>query len=207
MTQRPLFVQIEAIDQAASSDLSDKRQALLFSVTVCQRLLSVYKQVVESGYQHPNDFEHLQSWLNTIWDKLEKDSTDFLPAIKLDVDAVAPPEILNEQTSAATYVIDAFVCLQYLIFQSEKANVAIIAETALNILDAFIYDLLELSPNGQNDLTVDKHSLMQDEFNRQNRDLRIISESDFSRSLVLEIKQLAETEPLLAGHWYSNSQA
>jgi hypothetical protein len=106
-----------------------------------------------------------------------------------------------EEDNAAFHVANSFYGLAAMVEEDQPQYSAQAAASNLDLVDAFLYDLLDLPVAAANDLVVDSHELMQREMQRQLADLSALSQP-FGPELVETLRGRARGESLLGDYWY-----
>jgi hypothetical protein len=172
--------------------------AFAFVAACAERQWPVYERAAE-GKPWANQAV-LRSSLDAIWDWLMGRRERPCLAERCER-AVFDANSDAEEDSGAFHVTNSFYGLAAIVEEDQPQYSAQSAVSNLDLVDAFLYDLLDLPGSPENDLLVDGHELMQREMQRQLADLSLLSQP-FGPELVQTLHDRAQGGSVLGDYWY-----
>ena len=176
--------------------------AFAFGASCAERSWSVYEHASAGRSWQRNDI--LRSNLDAIWLWLKGSSAS--PLVSASACEAAIPEESSElRDDLAFEVANNIFGLVALVEQDDPGHVYLAAQANLDLLDAFLYEIMGLNVSPENDAVIDNNSLMQAEIRRQLDDLAVLSLP--ANPLVVEqVRRGAEGIDLLGG-WRGQGKA
>jgi hypothetical protein len=196
MPTRPLSLHRKTIEAALGK--VSAQHAFAFAAACAERLWPVYERAAEGKPWAMQAV--LRSSLDAVWDWLmgQRERPRLAEQCERAVfDANSDAEEDNGAFQAANSVYG----LAAIVEQDQPHYSAQSAVSNLDLLDAFLYDLLDLTVSPENDLIVDGHELMQREMQRQLADLSLLSQL-VGPDLVQTLRDRARGQSVLGDYWY-----
>ena len=193
---RPLLVHYEKVEKTVEN--LDPKKAFAFGAACAERQWPVYVKASEGKpWEKQSD---LRKALDDIWNWLlgsgNRPQGNWQRCENAVLDAV------NDVENAARMVAGSFFSLAYGVENDKPSGCVQVAVNGLDLLDSFVYDLLKLPVNSENDLLVDKHELMRDEMQRQQDDLKLVASDPMSPAVVRELRARSVGRSILQNYWY-----
>jgi hypothetical protein len=143
--------------------------------------------------------EVLRSNLNAIWSWLEGKAEQ--PHISAVACEQAIPSASDDLLDDLGFqVANIYFGLVALVEDDNTHPIHTVAQSNLDLIDAFLYELSGLPVTAENDAAVDAHELVQAEVKRQLEDLELLATSA-TPALVEQVKRRALGVDLLKGCW------
>src|SRR5262245_28617391 len=195
MATRPLSRHRKRVEDALGKVSSP--HAFAFAAACAERLWPVYERAADGEPWAMQD--DLRSSLDAIWDWLM--GRRERPRLAEQCErAVFDANSDAEEDSAAFQAANSLYGLAAMVEEDQPQYSAQSAVSNLDLLDAFLYDLLDLPASAESDLLVDGHELMQREMQRQLADLSLLSQP-FGPELVQTLRDRAQRESVLGDYW------
>ena len=173
-----------------------ERGMIAFAAACCERQLPVYERVgavAEWGHS-----ETLRKILNYVWSWLSEEEVS--PPV-YDFDEAIPPDEPVEGGDAAMNVAGMFDLLLKLPADYDAQSVGWVAENGLNLLDALLYEVLDLKINSANDEVVHNHELIKLEIGRQEQDLSLVRDG-LTANECFQLRQQSVGRSIFGKLWY-----
>jgi hypothetical protein len=176
------------------------QHAFLFAAACAERQWPVYERASEGKAWEMRSI--LRGSLDAIWDWLA--GGDERPRLAEQCErAVFDENSADDEDDGAFAVANSFYGLAAIVEEDQPHYSAQAAVSNLDLVDAFVYDLLGLETSAENDRIVDGHELMQREMQRQLADLSMLSQP-FGPALVQMMRGRAEGVSVLGDYWYQS---
>src|SRR4051794_1730350 len=196
MATRPVLLQMKRVEEALRT--VSPQHAFLLAAACAERQWPVYER---ASAGKPWEMQAvLRGSLDAIWDWLSGRTERSRLAEQCEragFDENSDDEADNGAFSAA----NSFYGLASIVQEDQPRYSAQSAVSNLDLVDAFVYDLLDLETSAENDLIVDAHELMQREMQRQLADLDSLSQP-FGSELVQTLRGRAQEVSVLGDYWY-----
>jgi len=174
------------------------QHAFLFAAACAERQWPVYARASEGK---PWEMQSvLRGSLDAVWDWLAG-RTERPRLAEQCERAVFDEDSDDEEDSGAFSVANSLYGLASIVQEDQPQYSAQSAMSNLDLVDAFVYDLLDLATSAENDLIVDAHELMQQEIQRQLADLSMLSQP-FGPELVQALRERAQGQSVFGDYWY-----
>lgn len=193
---RPLLLHRKRVEDALRQ--VSPQHAFLFAVACAERQWPVYERA--SAGQAWEMQAVLRGSLDAVWDWLLGQADRPHRAEECER-AIFDEDSADEEADAAFTVSNNYYGLAAIVEDDQPEYCAQTAVSNLDLLDAFLYDLLDLPTSAASDLTVDAHELMQAEIQRQLADLEALRQP-FGPDLVQALRQRARAASVLGNYWY-----
>ena len=196
MSTRPVLLQMKRVEEALRA--VSPQQAFLFAAACAERQWPVYER---ASAGKPWEMQSvLRGSLDAIWDWLSG-RTERPRLAEQCERAVFDEDSDDEEDNGAFSAANSFYGLASIVQEDQPRYSAQCAVSNLDLVDAFVYDLLDLETSAESDLIVDGHELMQREMQRQLADLDSLSQP-FGTDLVHTLRGRAQGVSVLGDYWY-----
>lgn len=114
-------------------------------------------------------------------------------------------ELQNDGEGAAADVIVGFISLAEVVASDEPEECYYVAQKALDLVQAFVYDyeLPHLAVGSDSDVIVDQHELVRNAVRQQEDDLALITSTTDVPAIGSQLKTQASSAGILLHRWYS----
>jgi uncharacterized protein YjaG (DUF416 family) len=195
VSTRPVLLQRKRVEDALRT--VSPRHAFLFAAACAERQWPVYERASEGK---PWEMQAvLRSSLDAVWDWLSGRAERPRLAEQCER-AVFDENSDDEEDNGAFSAANSFYGLASIVQEDQPQYSAQSAVSNLDLVDAFVYDLLDLETSAESDLIVDAHELMQREMQRQLADLELPSQP-FGTDLVQTLRGRAQGVSVLGEYW------
>ena len=169
MSPRPILLHMNAVENALQE--VSPQHAFAFAAACAERQWPVYKRASEGKPWEKQAI--LRSALDAIWDWLL--GRDERPRLADQCEsAIFDGDPVKDEDTAAFYVANSFFGLATIVEKDQPHHCRQSAVSNLDALDAFLYELYDLSVCPESDTLVDSHELIQKEMRHQLEDLRTV---------------------------------
>jgi hypothetical protein len=196
MSTRPVLLQMKTVEDALRG--VSARHAFLFAAACAERQWPVYERASAGKSWEMRSV--LRGSLDAVWDWLLGRAERPRLAAQCER-AVFDENSDDEADNGAFAAANSVYGLASIVQEDQPRYSAQSALSNLDLVDAFLYDLLDLEASAANDLVVDAHELMQREMQRQLADLDSLNEP-FGSDLVQTLRGRAQGESVLGDYWY-----
>jgi hypothetical protein len=192
----PLLAHMETVEAAVES--LDPKKAYAFGAACAERQWPVYVKASEGKpWEMQSD---LRMALDDIWSWLlgsgNRPQGNWQRCENAVLDAV------NDVENAARTVAGSFYGLAYGVENDKLRECAQVAVNGLDLIDSFVYDILNLPVTSENDLLVDQHELIRNEMRRQEDDLKLVVSKPMSPAVIRELRARSLGRSILQDYWY-----
>jgi hypothetical protein len=193
---RPLLAHYEKVEKTVEN--LDPKKAFAFGAACAERQWPVYVKASEGKpWEKQSDLrkalDDIWSWLLGSGNRPQGNSQRCENAV---LDAV------NNVENAARMVAGSFYSLAYGVENDKPSVCAQVAVNGLDLIESFVYEILNLRVTSENDLRVDQHELIKNEMRRQQDDLKLVVSDPMSPALVRELRARSLGESILQNYWF-----
>jgi hypothetical protein len=188
------LIQSELIE--ASIGQLPPKAPFVFGACICQRIWPVFATGFPRNRGRQRD--ELESDLIAVWRFLAELAPSPAPISPAFEKAIPP----LEESGHEEYFFESAGILYTFADSFDRGRpdgIAYVSRGTLNILDDFVYNLLDVDVTSENDVTVHSHLLVTREFKRQQADLLALS-SGAGPETVLSLWERSKNESLLEGY-------
>jgi hypothetical protein len=177
----------------------DPKRAFAFGAACAERQWPVYVKASEGKpWEMQSD---LRKALDDIWSWL-LGSGNRPQGIFQRIEGAIFDDAVKDVENAARIVAGSFVGLAYGVENHKLDECAQVAVNGLNLIESFVYDILNLPVTSENDLLVDQHELMDNEMRRQEDDLKIVVSEPMSPAVIRELRARSLGVSILQNYWF-----
>jgi hypothetical protein len=193
--RRLLLTHIDEVKKAVAG-LSPSN-SFVFGASCAERSWGVYERASRGRSWQRTDV--LRSNLDEVWLWLK--GRQAIPLVSASAcEASIPAESNDLADDLGFQVANSIFGLVALVEQDDPGHVYLAAQSNLDLLDAFLYEVTGLDASPENDRAIDNHLLMPSEIRRQLDDLVLLAVSA-TPDLVEKVRRRSEGISLLGNWW------
>ena len=193
----PLLAHMETVEATVES--LDPKKAYAFGAACAERQWPVYVKASEGKpWEMQSD---LRMALDDIWRWL-LGSGNRPQGIFQRIESAIFEDAVKDFEIAARMVAGSFVSLAYGVENDKLSECAQVAVYGLDLIESFVYDILNLPLTSENDLLVDQHELIRNEMRRQQDDLKFVVSEPMSPEVIRELRARSLGESILQNYWF-----
>jgi len=194
---RSLLAHIETVEKTIEN--LDQKKAFAFGAACTEHQWPVYVKASEGmPWEMQSD---LRKALDDIWRWL-LGSGNRPQGIFQRIESAIFEDAVKDFEIAARMVAGSFVSLAYGVENDKLSQCAQVAVYGLDLIESFVYDILNLPVTSENDLLVDQHELIRNEMRRQQDDLKFVVSEPMSPAVIRELRARSLGESILQNYWF-----
>lgn len=196
MSTRPILLHMKAVENVLRG--VSPQHAFAFAAACAERQWPVYKRACEGKSWEKQAV--LRAALDAIWNWLL--GRDQRPRLADQCEsAICDDDPVKDEDTTAFYVANSFFGLAAIVEKNQPHHCHQSSVSNLDALDAFLYELYDLSVCPESDTLVDSHELMQKEMRHQLEDLELLK-GPFTPAVVEQLRTRSVGQSILGGYWY-----